>query len=64
MEAWLMRANLFTVVHGTEIDPDATNLALQTAWKIKDAQAQCELILNIGDRQVQCVRALKTSKEI
>ncbi len=59
-----MRANFFTIVNGIEIDPNATNPTLQTAWKIKDAQAQCELILNIGDRQVQCVRALKTSKEI
>jgi len=39
MEALLMRANLFTIVNGIEIDPNATNPTLQTAWKIKDAQA-------------------------
>jgi hypothetical protein len=39
MEALLVRTNLFTVVDGTEIHPSATNLALQTAWKNKGAQA-------------------------
>ncbi len=53
MEALLVRANLHTVVDGIKIDPSATNLALQTTWKNKSAQAQCELILNIGDQQVQ-----------
>jgi hypothetical protein len=31
MKALLMRANLFTVVDGTKIDYNATNLILQTA---------------------------------
>jgi hypothetical protein len=39
MEALFFRSNLFLVVDGTEIDLGATNLALQTTWKIKDAQA-------------------------
>jgi hypothetical protein len=46
METLLMKANLFSVVDGTKIDLRATNL---DAWKNKDAQAWCELILNIGD---------------
>jgi hypothetical protein len=53
MKALLVRENLFIVVDGTKIDPNATNLTLQTALKNKGAQAQCELILNIGDQQVQ-----------
>ncbi len=53
MEALLVKANLFTIVDGIKIDSNATNLALQIAWKNKGAQAQCELILNIGDQQVQ-----------
>lgn len=53
MKALLVRANLFTVVDGTKIDPNATNLTLQIAWKNKGAQGLCELILNIGDQQVQ-----------
>ncbi len=56
-----MRANLFSIVDGIKIDLHPTNL---DAWKNKDAQAWCELILNIGDWQVQCVRALKTLKKI
>jgi len=39
MEALLVRANLFTIVDGIKIDPSATNLALQTTWKNKGAQA-------------------------
>jgi len=39
MEASLMRANLFLVVDGTKIDLATTNLALQAAWKNKNAQA-------------------------
>jgi hypothetical protein len=35
MEALLMRANLFTVVNGTEIDPDATNHAFKLHGKLK-----------------------------
>jgi hypothetical protein len=30
MEALFLKANFFLVVDGTEIDPSATNLALQT----------------------------------
>jgi len=63
MEALLVRANLFSFVDDNEIDL-GTNLALQDAWKNKDVQAQCELIMNNGDREVQCVKTLKTSKEI
>jgi hypothetical protein len=64
MEALFMKANLFSIVEGTKIDLGAKNLALQVAWKNKNAQAQCELILNISDRQVQSVKALKTLKKI
>jgi hypothetical protein len=41
MEILLMGANLSSIVDGTKIDPDGTNLALQIAWKNKDGQAQC-----------------------
>lgn len=56
-------SKLFLVVDNIKIDLGVTNLALQTTWKNKDAQTWCKLILNIGDRPVQCVRALKTLKE-
>jgi len=63
MEALFFKSNLFLVVDGTKIDFRATNPALQTTWKNKDAQAWCKFILNIGDKPIQCVRALKTSRE-
>ncbi len=39
MEALFMKANLFSIVDGTKIDLGAKNLALQVAWKNKNAQA-------------------------
>jgi hypothetical protein len=63
LEALFLKSNLFLVVDGTEIDLGATNPTLQTTWKNKDAQAWCKLILNIGDKSIQCVKALKTSRE-
>ncbi len=44
-----MKVNLFLIVDGIEIGFDVTNLTLQTKWKFKDGQTQCEFILNIGD---------------
>jgi hypothetical protein len=39
MEALFMRENLFSIVDGTKIDLGVKNLALQDAWKNKNAQA-------------------------
>ncbi len=41
MEILLVGTNLSSIVDGTKIHPDGTNLAIQIAWKNKDGQAQC-----------------------
>lgn len=53
MELMLQRAELWDVIGGEEEAPpddDATGLAL---WKQKDRAARMEIIVHLGDRQVQ-----------
>jgi hypothetical protein len=50
MEALFMRTNLFSIVEGTKSILKILHYKLH--GKIKNTQAKCELILNIGDQQV------------
>ncbi|MCO5594434.1 hypothetical protein L7F22_048464 [Adiantum nelumboides] len=59
----LKRASLWEIVDGTKSktgpnDPDFAD------WNTKDLQAQAELMLHLGDRQVQMVRRCTSSVEI
>eukprot|EP00250_Pteridium_aquilinum_P035230 c892_g1_i1 orf=2-1174(-) len=59
----LKRASLWDIVDGSAPQP-APNAADLADWKAKDLQAQAELMLHLGDRQVQMVRRCQTSAEI
>ncbi|MCO5562671.1 hypothetical protein L7F22_016299 [Adiantum nelumboides] len=59
----LKRATLCDIVDGTTPKPGAADPGLAD-WRAKDLQAQAELMLHLGDRQVQMVRRCQTSAEI
>ncbi|MCO5586427.1 hypothetical protein L7F22_040367 [Adiantum nelumboides] len=59
----LKRATLWDIVDGTTPKPGATDPGLAD-WTAKDLQAQAELMLHLGDRQVQMVRCCQTSTEV
>lgn len=59
----LKRAALWDIVNGITQKPDAADPGLAD-WTAKDLQAQAELMLHLGDRQVQMVRRCQTSAEI
>ncbi|MCO5564436.1 hypothetical protein L7F22_018097 [Adiantum nelumboides] len=56
----LKRAALWDIVSGTTPKPAAND----ADWLAKDLQAQSELMLHLGDRQVQMVRRCQSSPEI
>ncbi|MCO5604374.1 hypothetical protein L7F22_058539 [Adiantum nelumboides] len=56
----LKRAALWDIVSGTTPKPTAND----ADWLAKDLQAQSELMLHLGDRQVQMVRRCQSSPEI
>ncbi|MCO5578682.1 hypothetical protein L7F22_032526 [Adiantum nelumboides] len=56
----LKRAALWDIVSGTTPKPAAND----ADWLAKDLQAQSELMLHLGDRQVQIVRRCQSSPEI
>ncbi|MCO5607751.1 hypothetical protein L7F22_061951 [Adiantum nelumboides] len=56
----LKRAALWDIVSGTTPKPAAND----ADWLAKDLQAQSELMLHLGDRQVQLVRRCQSSPEI
>ncbi|MCO5595089.1 hypothetical protein L7F22_049127 [Adiantum nelumboides] len=59
----LKRATLWDIVDGTTPKPSTTDPGLAD-WTAKDLQAQAELMLHLGDRQVQMVRRCQTSAKI
>ncbi|MCO5595634.1 hypothetical protein L7F22_049679 [Adiantum nelumboides] len=59
----LKGATLWDIVDGTTPKPGAANRVLAD-WTAKGLQAQAELMLHLGDRQVQMVRRCQTSAEI
>ncbi|MCO5569408.1 hypothetical protein L7F22_023120 [Adiantum nelumboides] len=59
----LKRATLWEIVDGT-IPKPAPNSPDLADWTAKDLQAQAELMLHLGDRQVQMVRRCQSSQEI
>ena len=65
MELLLQRAELWDVVdgEGDQISPATAPQAL-ALWKQKDLAAKMEIIVHLGDRQVQLVRSLPTSNAI
>eukprot|EP00249_Psilotum_nudum_P000650 c12720_g2_i1 orf=315-788(+) len=64
MQMIFQRANLWTIVDGTEADPEVANVNAHDAWVQRDLTVGMDLILHLGDRQVQMVRSLTTSAEI
>ncbi|MCO5559434.1 hypothetical protein L7F22_013034 [Adiantum nelumboides] len=59
----LKRSSLWKIVNGTQPKPGPNSPDLND-WTTKDLQAQSELMLHLGDRQVQMVRCCETSAEI
>ncbi|MCO5565027.1 hypothetical protein L7F22_018697 [Adiantum nelumboides] len=65
MELLLQRAQLWDVViGGAENAPPTTDAAGLARWQQKDLAARMEIIIHLGDRQVQLVRALSTSNAV
>ncbi|MCO5580832.1 hypothetical protein L7F22_034705 [Adiantum nelumboides] len=69
----LEKAGNWGVVSGSEPNPTTLPVAVGAqpptqdvidAWLKKDLEARTELVLHMGDRQVQLVRQLNTSKEM
>ncbi|MCO5586676.1 hypothetical protein L7F22_040618 [Adiantum nelumboides] len=59
----LKRASLWQIVDGTLVQPGHNSPDLAD-WTTKDLQAQAELMLHLGERQVQMVRRCNSSAEI
>lgn len=69
----LEKAGNWGVTNGTEPDPAKQPVAASAtpptadeiaAWKKKDLEARTEIILHLGDRQLQFVRTLETAEEM
>ncbi|MCO5574356.1 hypothetical protein L7F22_028139 [Adiantum nelumboides] len=71
MEVVLCRQEWWSIVSGTSVcpplpaqNPTAAEQAAYDEWCRKDLAAQTELLLVLGDRQVQMVRDCATSHEV
>ncbi len=64
MQMLLIRVEFWTMVNQSELDPSSVDVTLQTTWKLKNYKTHFDLIFHCGDRQIQLVRTLQTSKEV
>ncbi|KAI5055384.1 hypothetical protein GOP47_0028905 [Adiantum capillus-veneris] len=69
----LEKAGNWEVTDGSELDPAKQPIAAgaqpptddeKAAWKKKDLKARTEIIMHLGDRQLQLVRTLETAYEM
>ncbi len=54
--------DLLSIIDGIKLNSSATNTTLQKAWKIWNNKVQLEIMLNLGDIQVEAMRPHKTVK--
>lgn len=60
----LIAADVFEVVNGDSEKPAATEAALLTAWKKKDAKAQRIIGMTVGNAQILHIRICTSGKEM
>lgn len=64
MEMILQRADAWAILTGTEVDPGRADPAAQANWRARDLAAWMEIILHLGDPQLQMLRTFNTSNQI